>query len=170
MNTTSIALIIKGFLSDVAGVTWRTVDSEIYEHKTYRGRFSKQQSSTYSIMLSDTHLSITTNYDENYNGNIEFNISEYSLEWIHDNRHSEWHSEYCPKRKIINFADPRLFEYLITIICLLMLEVKVPEFILKNLINKPKYRSMFKEDRMRFLKKKAKSVMDCEDVHNLLWT
>ena len=169
MNTISIVPIIKGFLSDIAGVTWRSIDSDIYEHRTYRGRFSKQQASTYYIILSDTHLSISTHYDENNNGNIEFNIGENSIEWIHDNRYNEWHKEYCPKRKHINFADPKLFEYLITLICLLMLEVKVPEFILKNLINKPKYRSMFKEERMRFLKKRAKSVMDCEDVHNLLW-
>jgi hypothetical protein len=153
----------------MADISWQDYNYE--KDGWMNGTFPKQLKSDYYFHIIGQSLMVLdiTNVDpSNQTPPITFRFDDQCMVWMHDDR--LWSTvKKCANSDKIYFANPKCFEYFISIICLLISDVNVSRFIIKRLINKPKYRSMFKEGRMRYIRRKMMYALDCEDVHNLLF-
>lgn len=170
VNAINIIQIIKGFLTDVADVCWvnHGIDPPAFAGEKGEwaiGTFPRHLNSKYRIHVQHDLLSIDCFDDIEKPIHVVFTLNDQYMTWVHDG--SSWNKK-CDNINKINFADAKCFEHFITIICLYMNDIKISRFILNRIINKPKYRSMFKEGRMRYIRRKMVYALDCEEISNLL--
>lgn len=166
MNEISVLQIIKGFLTDIADVSWTEYA------KQYTGKFPARLDSFYKITMWSDAICIFNIDEEKEEYNVRFDIKDETLYWCHDYKiRHEWDHEKpkCSNVDVLRLADPKFFENFVQVICLNVCEPAIFEYMLKRIINKPKLRAICPESRMRACRRRAKYVMSCEEISNFIW-
>ena len=170
MNETGVIPIIQGFLTDIADVSW----SEYA--KQYTGKFPARLDTLYRIGLWDDRLYIFTVDEDKKEYGVRFKIKDESLYWTHDygpdyGEFGNWYNvePKCRNVDALHLADPKFFVNFVQVICLNLGEPALFEFILKRIINKPKWRAMCPESRMRNCRRRARYEMSCEEISEFIW-
>ena len=172
MNEINTVQIIKGFLTDVAEISWCHRPLVAGGHDSwFSGTFPARLDSLYHIGLYTDNLFIWTGEENKEHFNIHFLIEESSLRWMHTYSEYKYYDKprTCHKSTILSLADPKFFQNFIQVICLNLCEPKISEFILRRIINKPKFKAMCPESKMRHCRRYVKHVMSCEEVNEFVW-
>lgn len=168
MNETGVLTIIRGFLTDIAEVSWYDGSSD---HSYFIGKLPVRLDSLYKIHLTDDNLEIYNLDEEKKDFSVRFQIEDETLYWPHEYRviHSWDKPAKCSKIDTLRLADPKFFQNFVQVICLNLCEPTLFEFILKRIINKPKWRAMCPEGRMRNCRRRARYTMTCDEISEFIW-
>lgn len=166
MSEISVIQIIKGFLVDIADVSWSEYDGR------HTGKFPARLGSSYRVVLYSDGLGVDSLHifnQEKQGYSVRFTIKDETLYWAH--AYETYHDDEskCRSIDVLRLADPKFFENFVQVICLNLCEPVLFEFILKRIINRPKLRAICPENRMRHCRRYARYVMSCEEISEFIW-